>query len=56
MHTKRLLRALVAGFIVAFLPVSPHAVAADTLGDAALAGSVTSADEGVMEGVLVSAK
>ena len=54
MQTQRFLLALVAGLVLICTPVQ-QASAADAA-DAALTGLVTSAEEGNMEGVLVSAK
>jgi virginiamycin B lyase len=55
MHIKRLLLALTTSLAVICVQSFQHALAADGT-PAALSGKVTSAEEGAMEGVLVSAK
>ena len=54
MRTGRLLLTAVAGLALTFLQAGHYAVGAEA--PAALTGQVTSAEEGQMEGVLVSAK
>src|SRR5262245_3917852 len=54
MRTQRLLSILTLGFAVIFFQVQP--AAAENKAAAALTGQVTSAAEGAMEGVVVSAK
>ena len=56
MQTKRFLIALIAGVALAGMQAFHQAAAADASSNAALTGLVTSAEEGAMEGVLVSAK
>ena len=55
MQSNRFVVALLAALAVAGAQALP-AIAAETSADAALTGVVTSAEEGAMEGVLVSAK
>ena len=56
MLSKKLLLMVTAGLAVILFSVSSHSSPADTQGAAALTGQVSSAEEGPMEGVLVSAK
>ena len=55
MQSRNFLLSLIVSLSLAFTLVGHRALAADTA-DAALTGVVTSAEEGAMEGVLVSAK
>ncbi len=59
MRTRTALMLLSAGLVLAALPVflaPAHAAAADVQGPSALSGTVSSQEEGAMEGVVVSAK
>ena len=56
MLTKKFLLTVTASLAVVLFPVGQHASPPDTKTAAALTGQVTSAEEGPMEGVLVSAK
>jgi streptogramin lyase len=56
MDNKRFVIALIAGLTLSGAQILQQAAAADGSTDAALTGVVTSAEEGAMEGVLVSAK
>ena len=56
MLTNKSLLAVMAGFFMVLFPASQHASPPDTKTAAALTGQVTSAEEGPMEGVLVSAR
>ena len=56
METKRFLLKLAAVLGVIFLQAAPHRLQAQTQTPAALTGQVTSAEEGAMEGVVVSAR
>jgi len=56
MLTKKFLLMVTASLAVILFAVSSHSSPADTQGAAALSGQVTSAEEGPMEGVLVTAR
>ena len=56
MLTKKFLLTVTASLAVILFSVSSNSSPADTQGAAALAGQVTSAEEGPMEGVLVTAR
>lgn len=56
MLTKKLLLTVTASLGVMLFPLGSHSAPADAPSAAALTGQVTSAEEGPMEGVLVSAK
>jgi virginiamycin B lyase len=56
MESKRFLLKIAAGFAVILLQTGPVPLHAQTQAPAALAGQATSAEEGPMEGVVVSAR